>query len=241
MSKDLTVTEILQIPANIKKLWGKPPVLPNESLDDYNALALAIANDFKPNDTIGWLSVRDIVYHKWQIPRMHLYMDKLIKIGQYDLYKDYCEKENITDENQQLKVKKYYQTTDRGTVMAFRQDLETYERMASLLAGSEVCSAALVGDFERRRDARAASRLRKASDDIIDGEFTEPQPASGQVANVVGMPVTHDLGKPAPADSSQVKKNILVKKGTTMSPAQVTELMKGIGKPASHGLKKGAA
>jgi hypothetical protein len=57
MSKELTFKELSQIPADIQKMWGKPPVLSNEDLEAYNDLALAIANSVKPPDIIAWLYV----------------------------------------------------------------------------------------------------------------------------------------------------------------------------------------
>jgi hypothetical protein len=47
----------------------------------------------------------------------------------------------------------------------------------SLLAAAESRRAAALREIERRRD-RVASHLRRASDDVIDGEFAEDSSAS---------------------------------------------------------------
>jgi hypothetical protein len=220
MNKDLTVKEISEIPADILELWGKPPLLPNEDPEAYRKLAVAVANARMPADTIEWLSVRDIVYHYWQIRRAHLFKDELIKIGQYDLSRDYCEKLNITDEDHKRAVKKYFRTSDKGTTMGFRQDAETYEMIGSLLAAEEDRVSALLREFDKRRGGLASHARAhfRVSDDIIDGEFTEPQPV--------------------PAASGQGKTGVLVKKGTQISPERLAELMKASFNP---GPKKGAA
>jgi hypothetical protein len=61
--------------------------------------------------------------------------------------------------------------------MAFRQELDSYERVTRLHASAEVRRAATYREIERHSESMA-SRRRKTSDDIIDGDFTEYHPAS---------------------------------------------------------------
>jgi hypothetical protein len=232
MSKALTVKKISEIPADILELWGKPPVLPNEDLKAYRKLSVAVADATEPVDIIEWLSVRDIVYHHWQIRRLHVFKDELIKIGQSNLSRDYCEKSNITEEEKTRAVRKYFRATDRGTTMGFRQDPETYETIGSQLAAEEARLNALLREFDKRREGLAAHARThfRASDDIIDGEFTEPHLASAASLKATKsgvVPDSYDPGQSASGDSKQVKKNNLVKKGTQMSPARVSELLEG--------------
>jgi hypothetical protein len=56
-------------------------------------------------------------------------------------------------------------------------------------------------EIDRHRQ-RFATRLRKASDDIIDGDITEHYPASS-AAGLVTKTTNHDPGKPAAAASGQ--------------------------------------
>jgi hypothetical protein len=264
MSKDLTAKEISEIPAEILKMLGKPLVLPIENLEVYKELRVQIANTVAPIDVIEWLWVDDILYHTWEIRRLRLVKLEVIKISQDDMYKFFCEKKHITDESKKLSIKKFYRTTDKGTISAFLNELEGYERIDSLLASAEARRNAALHEIERHRQSFARC-LRKASEDIIDGVFTEPQSvsaASGQVVKDTAIPVNHEPGKPASAasgpiakdggipadhgprkpastDSGQVTKRNLVKKGT-IPPAKLAELLKGIETRASHGPKTDA-
>jgi hypothetical protein len=80
MSKELTFKELSQIPADIQKMWGKPPVLSNEDLEAYNNLALAIANRVKPPDIIAWLYVKDTLDNTWETIQLRRYKVQLIEM-----------------------------------------------------------------------------------------------------------------------------------------------------------------
>jgi hypothetical protein len=268
MSKELTFKELSQIPADIQKMWGKPPVLPNEDLEAYNDHALAIANSVKPPDFIGWLYVKDILDSTWEMLRLRRYKVQLVEMND--------------DRGIEREEEESFYELDELTTEAFLDSLDDYERIDFLLASAEVRRNASLREIERHRES-LASRLRRASDDIIEGEFTEP---SGQVANDVGIsandastapgpmeqagvmtatpdldkppssgsgevakasmiPANHDPGKSVSADSGPVRKGILVKKPTkplvVVSLKPFVTVSKGIGDPSSHGPKKGAA
>jgi hypothetical protein len=213
MNKDLTVKEISEIPADIQELLGKPPVLSNENPEAYNALLLQTAKSVAPIDFIEWIWIYDVVYHTWHILRLRKFKAELVKSGQENVYMAHCEENNITDGDKILKVKKFYQTDDNWTAVAFLNELETYERIDALLRSAESRRNAALHEIERHRQS-FASGLRKASDDIIDGEFTEPHPV--------------------PATFGQGKKGVLVKMGIAPpSDSAVAAIVKSV--------KKGAA
>jgi hypothetical protein len=54
--------------------------------------------------------------------------------------------------------------------------IRAYGRIDTVLASVESRRNAVLREIERRRES-VASRLRKASNDVIDGEFTEHRPA----------------------------------------------------------------
>jgi hypothetical protein len=58
------------LPAKIRALLGKPPLLANEDLSDYNALLNELAREVKPKDFIEWLWVKDIADLTWEIIRL---------------------------------------------------------------------------------------------------------------------------------------------------------------------------
>jgi hypothetical protein len=58
----------------------------------------------------------------------------------------------------------------------FSTAVKDYGRIDAVLASAESRRNAVLREIERRRES-VACRLRKASDDVIDGEFTEHRPA----------------------------------------------------------------
>jgi hypothetical protein len=80
------------------------------------------------------------------------------------------------------------------TTEAFLHSLDDYERIDFLLASAEARRNASLREIERHSES-LASRLRRASEDIIEGEFTEP---SGQVANDVGISANDASTAPGP-------------------------------------------
>jgi hypothetical protein len=48
------------IPAKIRDLLGKPPLLANEDSNQYDGLIAELARGVKPSEVIEWLWVKDI-------------------------------------------------------------------------------------------------------------------------------------------------------------------------------------
>jgi hypothetical protein len=80
MSKTLTSKEITQIPKDIQKLLGKPPVLPNENPKVYTKLLLKVADSIQPTEVIGWLLIKDLVDHSWEIIRLRRILVELVEL-----------------------------------------------------------------------------------------------------------------------------------------------------------------
>jgi hypothetical protein len=263
MLRDLMFKELKQIPTNIRKLLGKPPVLSNENLKDYESLELTIVNNIKPDDIIAWLYVNDVVVLTWEIFRLRGYKVQLTDANR--------EKWSKITKQKMAKLLGDHAPADPmpeldNDMLAFHHTLDDYERIDSLLASAEIRRNAYLRELERHNE-RLAYRFRRASDDFLGGVFTEHHPSSEPVENEVGIPAndsstapghmvqasvipaTHDPGKPIstasgqgtegcliPADpdpgkptSGPVKKGNWIKK-PTISPAEVSDLSKAIGK-----------
>jgi len=76
----------------------------------------------------------------------------------------------------------------------FSKAVQGYGRIDTVLASVESRRNALLREIERRRES-VASRLRKASDDVIDGEFTESDPASVSVETGANQAVLGKVGR----------------------------------------------
>jgi hypothetical protein len=68
----------------------------------------------------------------------------------------------------------------------FSAALSTYTEIDHMLASVESRRNALIREVERRREG-FASRLRKSSDDVIDGEFTDAQAPSDPIEPIEEM------------------------------------------------------
>jgi hypothetical protein len=58
-----------RVPAEIRNVLGKPPLLANEDQNEYHYLLGELANEVRPSDIIEWLWVKDIADLTWEILR----------------------------------------------------------------------------------------------------------------------------------------------------------------------------
>jgi hypothetical protein len=79
--------------------------------------------------------------------------------------------------------------TEFTIVGLFVEELDNYGRIDALLASAEARLLALLREIGRRRES-LASGLRKASDDIIDGEFKELGPDRKSVGDTENSQLT---------------------------------------------------
>jgi hypothetical protein len=170
IAKDMT-----QIPAAVAELWGKPPVLPHEDPEVYNKLWLEIAKSIGPTDFIEWLWIKDILDLSWEIRRLRGFKAGLAEKCRRDRIERIISRGRR--EGDTPAVAELAELESEASVAGmFVEDMSRYERIDELLVSQESRRNAVLREIERRRES-VASRLRKASDDIIDGEFTEA-PAS---------------------------------------------------------------
>jgi hypothetical protein len=59
----------IHVPAEIRDVLGKPPLLANEDPNQYDALLAELARGVKPGDVVDWLWVKDIGDLTWDIIR----------------------------------------------------------------------------------------------------------------------------------------------------------------------------
>jgi hypothetical protein len=174
-NQNLTGKKLSLIPPDIQRLWGPSPVLASENREAYQRLALEIARSVKPNDVLEWLMVKDVVDLSWEIRRLRRFKAKLIEIRP-----DQLSPERISRQREGAG-----REIALGVILedAVAEDfvvvLQDYAQMDSLLASAESRRAAALREVERWRDS-FASRVRKASDEVIDGEIVDdfPGPAA---------------------------------------------------------------
>ena len=170
--KQLVIKEMSQFPSAIKKLWGPPPILPSEDPEVYWKFAFAIAHSVDPGDAIVWILLKDLVDHSWEIRELRKHKTQIIRIEVSKFLAK--QKPEATEEFEQ------YLATPQGEAQLFFESLSRFENINKLIEVAERRRLAALQEIEKYKSV-LASRLRKASDDaIIEGEFTEAAPASGE-------------------------------------------------------------
>jgi hypothetical protein len=69
------------IPANIAAIFGKLPVLGTENRQAYENLIVELALEWRPQNTMEWLFVRDIADLGWEILRLRRAMASVLEIA----------------------------------------------------------------------------------------------------------------------------------------------------------------
>jgi hypothetical protein len=174
MSKQqLIVKEMSQFPAAIKKLWGPPSILPSEDAEVYWKFALAIAHSVDPADAIAWILLKDLVDHSWEIRELRKHRAQIIRIEASKFLA-----EQTAEAREEFKQ---YLGTPEGEAQMFFESVSRFENINELIEAAERRRMASLREIEKYKSV-LASRLRKASDDaIIEGQFTETDPASGDI------------------------------------------------------------
>jgi hypothetical protein len=149
MSKAVEVRET--IPAEIRALWGEPPLLATENLDQYYALVIELVREVGPTDCIEWLWVKDIADLTWDVLRY-----RRMKVRPQP-----CEAaEDAEDAN-----------VSKRSIFDFRlaQMVGPLEALERILASVEIRRNNALREIERRRSALGRA-LRETSDRLIEGE-----------------------------------------------------------------------
>jgi hypothetical protein len=193
----LVKSSAINAPEEIRRFLEDPPVVGNETVQDYYAFFAAIAASVKPVDPIDWLFTKDVVDLSWHIRRERKIIADVLKLAQTKvilaLLKATCDEPGAAQ-------KAFYRIFDAAEDASRwandpkgRKEIETrlakagHPPSATLaqayidaalqidavdrrIAGYEVRRIALLREIERRSE-KLARDLDKTSSDIIDGEF----------------------------------------------------------------------
>jgi hypothetical protein len=150
---------IASVPEEIKELWGSPPLLLSEDVETYYRVAAHLARTIKPNDIIEWFWVRDILDLTWDVHRLRRIKADIVKCKQLEPYPPFYARGEMSSER-------------AVEANAFFENVKVFEQIERMLAKAEVRRSKVFSDIEGRR-VDLAWQLRKASDNIIEGEFDE--------------------------------------------------------------------
>jgi hypothetical protein len=193
----------LSPPGGIAELFADPPLVGNESREEYDRLFAAIATAAKPADAIAWLFVRDIADLSWEIRRERSFKLLIIKFHQETVIRGLLTPKPpsgpVSDLLNQVDPR-VARTADKAA-REWANEPEARPKIEKKLAGmgyttSSIFEMALMeaadridaidrrlASYEQRRLAALkatahysetlARRLETASSDVIEGEFTE--------------------------------------------------------------------
>jgi hypothetical protein len=169
----------MEIPSEIKSLWGKPPLLPTEDPVVYDALCARIAKSVEPADVVFWILIKDVADLTWETLRFRRLKTQLLLPTslQGKVYADL------------IASPVNYEAAEMTVLDVTLANLEMYERIDALIALAEARRATALREMERRHHVIGA-RLRAVSDQIIEGECSNdpPKPPPAKSAVLVKKP-----------------------------------------------------
>ena len=56
-----------EVPTAVARAIGSPPLVGDEKIEDYSAFFCLMASERKPQDTMSWLYLKDIVDQSWNL------------------------------------------------------------------------------------------------------------------------------------------------------------------------------
>ncbi len=164
------------VPAEIKEIWGKPALLPIEDPAMWDRLSEAISKAVEPVDMIDWLLVKDVADFTFQLYRLRRIQADLIVPTSLA---------GKTFKSLTAGSPDDFAKAEAEVTLVMTLNIEHFERIDQMIARAEACRAAILGEIERRREGWA-SRLRAASENVIEGELAKhaaaPAPAKPEGA-----------------------------------------------------------
>ena len=200
MTNSLALPEALPpIPTHARELMGAAPITPYEDLGAYERALAQVAAALKPQDAFEWIWVKDIADLSWEAARARsakatiLQLARKAAIVRINTHTEYrfglgTTFEDETDQMRALAIlnKDPDETgrfarhlaridlTDQAVLdVAYDGSLDRIERLHRLEDQARTQRDAILRQFERRRDAKAASsgETGRAIDQTIDAVF----------------------------------------------------------------------
>jgi hypothetical protein len=170
------------VPPDVQALFGAPPLLRGEDAGLYDKLMVQFTSLVEPKDMIEWWWVKDITDHSWEIRRLRRFKVLFVELQRDQLVHN---RELLAtvgpDEDDEDEDVEYVPVpvpdSESDSAELFKYVIDQYKNVDKLVASAELRRGHTLREIERRRE-HLARRLRKASDEIIDGEHAElPQAA----------------------------------------------------------------
>lgn len=185
---DANQPQVAPLDPELMQIFGSPPLLPSESLDEYNGLHDRVRRDVMPSGVIEEIWVRDFVDLTWEIFRLRrqkaqrstsrahrglwVLLEKLVPRDELSsLVGDWVQGKEIAIQRVEKLMTEAgfnHTTLDAETLSANLDEIERFNRMIIQAEGRR---NVVLREVDRRRDI--ARRLREVVADIEDAEFEE--------------------------------------------------------------------
>ncbi len=184
---------IVQVPAALRSLFDKPPLLDGEDPKAYWAFFSLIVQEKRPSDAIQWLWVRDIVNFTWEHDRLLRLKPALLEAGRkaavtkllapvgqapaddmkcnfaWDKARDYADKwaKAKTRNQAEAHLNKQGLNTDSIYAVSFSMQVEKFEAIERMSAALEIRRNTTLHEIEDRQQALRHA-LRQAPIKLIE-------------------------------------------------------------------------
>ncbi len=162
------------VPAEVQALFGDPPVLLNEDVNVYYNLMDRFTKLIEPKDTMEWLWVKDMTDHTWEVRRLRRFKVLFVELrrDQWHHNKQLLAVKWIEEDEESECAQVPVPDSEKDSADLFMDLIDKYKSADQLIASAELRRDRTLREIERRRED-LARRLRKASDEIIEGEGAE--------------------------------------------------------------------
>jgi hypothetical protein len=160
------------VPPHVQALLGDPPLMRGEDAAAYNKLTDEFVKVIEPTDMVEWWWVKDITDHTWEIRRLRRFKVLFVELRRDEVVKGREMMATVgADEEAEYKPVPV-PDSDKDSAQLFMYLVDKYKSVEKMIASAERRRDETLREIERRR-GHLARRLRKASDEIIDGEPCE--------------------------------------------------------------------
>jgi hypothetical protein len=82
MNRSLVAKKSFRLPTALEKLFDNPPLVGNETREDYDAFCLEIEKALGPTDFILWMLIREFADISWELRRERRIKAEIIMLKQ---------------------------------------------------------------------------------------------------------------------------------------------------------------
>jgi hypothetical protein len=155
------------VPAEVHALFGDPPLLRGEDDGLYYTLMDHFTKLVEPTNMIEWWWVKDITDHTWEIRRLRRFKVLFLELqrDQTRQHREMCAR------IQELEFA-IVPDSEKDWADVFMDLIDRYKNVDKLIASAELRRDRTLREIERHREI-LARRLRKDSNEIVDGDLAE--------------------------------------------------------------------